>query len=134
MKLIKYHYNSTAVEMIDTAVFSRTNGIHGNGDDRALAGFSVSSRVDGSDTVFVLQALDQARGTVPGHGDGVLVDPHPPVRTGLLTFNDVASNGGATIVFRWLPGQGHALMGDINHLWPTWRSRDGYTGKKDELE
>ena len=76
--------------------------------------------------MFILQALNQARGAVPGHGDRVLVDPQPPVRMGLFTLNDVTSDGGATIVLGWSPGQGHALVGDINNLWCTWRSRDGY--------
>ena len=108
---------------------SHTDGIHGDGDGRALTRFAVSPGVDGSDAVFILQALDQARGAVPGHGDGVLVDLHPPVRMGLLTLDDVAGNTGATVVLGWLPGQGHAFVGDVKHLRPAWRSRDGYTGK-----
>lgn len=107
---------------------THTDGIHGDGDGGALAGFAGSSGVDGGDTVFILQTLYQARGAVPGQSDVILVDPQPPFRTGLFTFDDVPGNGGATIVLRRLPGQGHALMGDIKHLGSIWRSRDGYTG------
>lgn len=106
---------------------TRTDGIHGDCDDGALTGFASSSGVNSGDTMFVLQALYQARGAVPCHGDIILVDSQPPVRTGLFTFNDVSSNGGTTIVLRRLPSQGHAFMGDIKHLGSTWRSRDGYT-------
>lgn len=105
-----------------------TNGIHGNGDGGALAWFAESSGVDGGDTMFILQALYQARGAVPCHSDVILVDPQPPVRVGLFAFNDVAGNGGAAIVLWRMPCQGHALVGDIKHLRSTWRTRDGCTG------
>lgn len=124
MKTLQCLYSNTAVTL---SFATRTNGIHGDGDSRALAGFASSSGVDSSDPVFILQALYQARGAIPCHGDGILVDLHPPVSMGLFTFNDVASNGGATVVLRWMPGQGHALVGDIKHLWSAWRSRNGCT-------
>lgn len=125
MKIGKCNYSITAAAL---SFVTCTDRIHGNSDGGALAGFASSSGVDGGDPVFVLQALYQARGAVPGHGDCILVDPHPPVRVGLFTFDNVASNGGSTIVLGWLPGQGHALVGDIEHLWSAWRSRDSYTG------
>ena len=111
----------------------RTNWIHGHSDDRGLAVFASSSRVDGSDSVFVFQTLDQPRGAEPSHGDRVLAYWHPSVGTSLLTLNYVAGNGGATVVLWCLPCQGHALAGHINHLWSAGRSRDS-CGYKEWLE
>lgn len=58
MKPVNCHHSSIAVTL---NLATRTDGIHGNGNSRALAGFAGSSGIDGCDAVFILQALYQAR-------------------------------------------------------------------------
>lgn len=90
--------------------------------------FAHSSGIDGSDSVFILQALDQICRPVSGHGDGILVGTHPSVRPDFFTLDNVSRNLKATVFFWRVPGHGHAVTRNIKDGWTTRRSRHIYGG------
>lgn len=65
---------------------------------------------------------------VPDIGE---VGLEPPGTAAVLLFNDVAGDGGATIIVGLLPGEAHAVFGDVSDAqvqrwfckdarWQTW--------------
>lgn len=89
--------------------FSLTDGICCHCWLRQQTWFAKSSGIDGGDSVFILQALNQLCRPVSGHGDGVLVGTHPSVRPNFFALDNVSRNLKASVFIWRIPGYGHAV-------------------------
>ena len=98
-----------------------TGGVSGEDGVCGRAGESRSSGIDGVDSKQVLGALNESahhERLAQAHGtDGVTGDTCPALACRLLSLQPVASDWGATVLFRLLPVDGHGVHGDVGDCW-----------------
>lgn len=96
-----------------------TDGVAAKDGVRGHAGQTTASGIGSDDPELVHGALHQT-GDVPvvaqwQRTDGVAVDTGPSLGSGLLLFYEVASDGGAAIIFGLFPVDSHGLQTDFSY-------------------